>query len=644
MRVTWSVFVCCILVQGWEISEAYNRYSNVTIDRASRQLREFKDAHPKPIGIITTEAGVPVDIRDTITLNSDIFNSEFFSDTLTHFDGEPIPERVVHAQGHGAYGYFEVTNDVSKYTSADVFNGIGKKTPVFGRFSTARSSINGNELGRDHKGLAVKMYTKEGNLDFLCVHIPVYDYRDPLDFASFARSTRQNPKTNIPDPNMNVDFALLRPTRVHAIMWRLSDYGIPLGYRRMDIFPIHTYELHNEQGERFFAKFSFRTELGLANLTTAQAVAISIQDPTYFTRDLYNAIANKNYPSWRLEMDIMSYDDVKKLNYNPFDVTRIWTTGTYKTVTIGRLVMDENIDNHFSTAEQSAFNPANVVPGIPGPVDTMFRGRRLAYRDTQNHRLGRNHNKIDVNLPKQQLTYTRDSDPPVRDNMGDAPSFFPNSFNGPVPYVNPSRPSEKLFICEHNVIDFAPAWFFYNYILRDDASRQRLADNIGDVLRTVDTEITERGITMFSWIDEDLGRRIAASLTHNDIFVRDWTSFSSDRTYVSLTHSDIVVRDWTRLFLRVEITTRLTTRMPRFWRTKRLVSLCKHPQQSIRELALELEEESSILYPPTTTGQRENLCENTDYAINTFADFTNIITTASQESITGITGATQTEV
>ncbi|CAH0404413.1 unnamed protein product [Chilo suppressalis] len=508
MRVEWSIFLCFFLVNRAQLSEGYYRYDNVTIDRASRQLREFKNAHPLPIGVVTTEAGAPVDIRDATTINSDIFNSEFFTDTLSHGVGETIPERVVHAQGHGAYGYFQVTNDVSMYTSADVFNGIGKKTPVFGRFSTARASINGNELGRDHKGLAVKMYTKEGNLDFLCVHIPVYDYRDPLDFANFARTTRQNPRTNLVDFNMNWDFALLRASRLHAVMWRLSDYGIPQGFRRMDIFPIHSYEIHNKKGERFLAKFSFRTELGLANLTTFQAQAIASQDMQFFSRDLYNAIGNKNYPTWRLEMDVMNLDDVRKLNFNPFDVTRLWTVGTYKTVTVGRLVFNENIDNHFRNVELSAFNPANMVPGIPGPVDTMFKGRRFAYRDTQNHRLGRNHNRIEVNMPLHALTYTRDSKPPVRDNMRDAPSFFPNSFNGPVPYVESSRPSQKFMIFEQNSVDLAPAWFFYNQILKDDSERQRLSNNLGDTLLGVDAEIRERGFAVLSWIDTDLARRV----------------------------------------------------------------------------------------------------------------------------------------
>ncbi|CAG9787898.1 unnamed protein product [Diatraea saccharalis] len=506
-RCKWSVFLYWFLVHGPKLSEGY--YSNVTIDRAPRQLREFKNEHPKPIGIITTEAGVPVDLRDSIILNKDIFNSEFFTDTLTHFVGEPIPERVVQGHGYGAFGYFEVTNDVSKFTSADVFNGIGKKTPLFVRFSTARQSINGNELVREHKAASIKFYTKEGNLDLLTINIPAYDYRDPLDFPNFIRAQKKHPKTKIRDLNMEWDFTTLRPSRFHAFMWRMSDYGLPLGFRKMDFFPLHAYEINNKHGERFIAKLNFRTELGLANLTTNQALAIASQEPNYFSRDLYNAITNKNYPSWRFEMDIMTLDDVKSLDYNPFDVTRLWKAGTFKTVTVGRLVLNEIPDSHFRSTEMSAFNPANLVPGIPGPADHVFKGRRLAYRDAHNHRLGRNHNKIDVNLPRGRvLTYTRDSDPPVRENMRDAPSFFPNSFNGPVPYIEPSRPSQKLVVYDNNIADFGPAWYFYNYILKNEGERQRLADNMAFTLLDVDEEVRERGLTMVSWIDLDLVKRI----------------------------------------------------------------------------------------------------------------------------------------
>ncbi|XP_013190987.1 vegetative catalase-like [Amyelois transitella] len=486
--------------------------NNVTIDYVPLQLVKFKMEHPEPIGLLTTSTGVPVDIRKTVTLNTNLFTNPFATEQFLHTDKERIPERVVHARGSGAHGYFVVTHDVSKYTAAKVFNVIGKKTPVFGRFSPAIPNKGGTELNRDTKGLAVKYYTEDGNLDHLCLHHPVYFYRNPNDFPSFIRAERRNPKTNLLDSTAAWDFRTLRPDTLHAVLWLFSDYGIPYGYRRMDIFPIHTYELYNKHGERFYARFNYRTEQGLANLTTAESRAISSRDPDYYTRDLYNAIANKDYPSWRLEMDIMSFKDLKKLKYNPFDVTKLWENGTYETVTIGRLVFDKNVDNFFSEVEQSAFNPANLVPGISGPMDFMFTARLVAYRDTQDYRLGVNHNKIDINLPKYAKYYLRDGNAPVRHNMKDAPNYLPNSFNGPLPYIDKIAPSERLLIVDSNAVDLGNAADFYHHVLKTEEERIRLAQNIAANLASVREPIKTRVIEMMSLINPTLGHRVAATI------------------------------------------------------------------------------------------------------------------------------------
>ncbi|RVE48570.1 hypothetical protein evm_006759 [Chilo suppressalis] len=486
-------------------------YRNVTIDFASRQVREFKAKHPLPIGVLTTTTGKSVDVRNTVSENSDVFVNDYFLDNQFHVDSERIPERVVHAQGSGAFGYFIVTHDVSQYTSADVFNRIGKKTPVFGRFSTAVSNKGTPELARDSKALSVKMYTNEGNLDFLCSSLPVYDYRDPNDFTHIVHAGRQNPKTNLFDLTTLWDFITLKPTILFPSLWRFSDYGLPYGYRKMDIFPIHAYELNNKQGERYLAKFNLRTEQGLDNLTTAEAQALSIQDPYYFTRDLYNAIANKNYPSWRLDMDIMTLEQASKVDYNPFDVNRLWKRGTYKTVVVGRYVFDRNPDNSFRDTEQSAFNPAHLVPGIPGPADLMFKSRRLSYRHAHENRLGSNSENIRINLPVYRKTYTRDGSPPVKDNMNDVPNYYPNSFSGPVPTVDNRHPSEKLIVLDKTSVDLEPMADFYNHIIENDAHRQRIADNAAASLVTVDEKIVDRALKLLDLVDTDLGKRVTQS-------------------------------------------------------------------------------------------------------------------------------------
>lgn len=461
---------------------------------------------------MTTSDGVPVEIRDTATLNTEIFNRQFHLEQIMHGNRERIPERVVHAKGIGALGYFEVTHDVSKYTKADVFNGIGKKTPLAARFSTVSQSIGGHELAREQKSLVVKLYTDEGNLDLLGLNVPVFLFRDPVHFISFSRVIKRNPRTNLFDLTMFWDLVSLRPEALHTMMWLSSDFGIPNGYRKMDSFPIHTFEIYNKREERYYVRFNFRTEQGLDNLTSAEARMIASLDPDYYSRDLYNAVAAMNYPAWRLEMDVMSLNDIKNVDYDPFDVTRLWKAGTYRTVQIGRMVLNQRVNNHFKDVEQAAYNPGNLVPGILGPVDFLFKARRMSYADAQNYRLGVNHNKIDVNMPKYEKSYNRDGRPPVRENMIYVPNYYPNSFNGPIPYVDEDRPAETLIVLQSNAVDLEPSNYFYNHILESDAHRQRLADNFASSLENVLPNVAQRTVHLLTLIDEDLGRRVTAGL------------------------------------------------------------------------------------------------------------------------------------
>lgn len=464
------------------------------------------------IDLLTTSNGEPVDIRKTLTINADQFTNQFLVDLQVSQDAERIPERVVHAKGTGGEAYLEVTHDVSKYTSADVFNGIGKKTPAIVRFSTSIPSQGGTDLMREFKALSTKLYTREGNLDFLCLQTPVYFYKDPIHFTPLVHAFKRNPVTHLHDSTQVWDFVTLRPETLHTFLWLESDYGVPNGYRKMDAFPIHTYEVSNKTGGRHYVKFNFRTEQGLDNLTDAQITEIQGVDLDYYIRDLYNALARKDYPSWRLEMDVMNVEDVKKLNYDPFDVTRAWERGTYHTVPIGRFVVNKPLQNHFQQIEQSAFNPANLVPGIPGPIDNMFKGRRMFYRDTQNYRLGTNHNKIRVNFPKYMRTYVRDGVPPIRDNMKDNPNYYPNSYNGPAPFVDDRQPSEKLLVLQTNAADLAPAADFYRNVLVNEGQRQRLAESLVLSLVPVTPPVQKRGLTFMYLIDPDLGKRVELGL------------------------------------------------------------------------------------------------------------------------------------
>ncbi|XP_026498559.2 catalase-like [Vanessa tameamea] len=490
----------------YELYEYFNR-----TDPATRQLCDFEEQHPIPIGILTTSSGKPVDIRETISLNSDAFSNQYHIDLLTHANAERIPERVVHAKGTAAFGYFEVTNDVSQYIKSDVFNGIGKITPTAVRFSTVNQNLGGNDLARETKGMAVKFYTKEGNLDFVALNFPVFFFKDPVKFPFFFHALKRNPKTNLFDLSMRWDFCTKNPESIHAFLWLYSDYGIPNGYTKMDAFLIHTYEINNKYGDKYFVKFNFRTEQGVENLPSDEAEAIAARDPDYFNRNLYNAIENKMYPAWTLEMDVMSFVDIRNIDYNPFEITRLWKMGTYHTITIGRLVLDRNPDNFFRVSEMSAFNPGNLVPGIPGPMDNLFKSRRSSYRDTQVYRLGVNHNRIEVNTPLYWKVYDRDGKPPVRDNMMDAPNYYPNSFNGPVPYVDPSRPKERYTILEANAVDLDHAADFYNNYLQRD-QRERLVNNTVKSLVPVSPDLQRKAIRLLTLTDINLGIQVSEML------------------------------------------------------------------------------------------------------------------------------------
>ncbi|XP_047988489.1 catalase-like [Leguminivora glycinivorella] len=467
----------------------------------------------RPIGWWRTSAGSLVEVRDSVTLNTDIFRSQYFWDEQSSADHERVPERVVHALGIAARGYFQVTNDVSKYTRADVFNGIGKTTEIHVRFSRQSQNRGGADLVREAGGMAIKFYTDDGNLDMLCRSPPMFPYRAAGDFTKVAHVGERNPKTNLMDPNLLLDLLTRMTDPLNEFLYLQSDYGLQNGYRKMDAHAIQTYEIKNKHGDRYFARFHYITEQGLELLTNEAARVLRSKDADYGTRDLYNAIAVGDYPSWRLDMDVMPIHRAEKLDYNPFDVTRTWKNGTYHTVTIGRLVLNRNLDNWFTQAEEAIYNPGNLVPGIPGPVDDMFQARRFAYRDTQTHRAGINHNRIEINQPKYRpKNYDRDGTPPSLDNMKGAPHYYPNSFHGPIPHVDETRPREKIKIYDRNAVDLEPLSEFYNTRVTTEDHRRRMAANIAELLVQCVELVQKNFLRLLYLVDQDLGHRTEHAL------------------------------------------------------------------------------------------------------------------------------------
>jgi len=363
---------------------------------------------------LTTAFGTPVgDDQNTMTAGSRgpaLMQDVHLLDKLSHFDRERIPERVVHAKGAGAGGYFEVTANVTKYTKARFFSKIGKKTEVVARFSTVGGERGSADAARDPRGFAVKFYTEDGNYDLVGNNTPVFFIRDPLKFSDFIHTQKRHPATNCPDPDMFWDFLSLTPESIHQVTILFSDRGTPATYRNMNGYGSHTYKWYNEEGESFWVKYHFETDQKIKNLTRDESTRISGEDPNHATRDFYNAIEKGDYPSWTLKMQIMPEEEGKGYRFDIFDITKVWPHGDYPTIDVGRLVLDRNPINYFAEIEQAAFNPSNLVPGIAVSPDKMLQGRLFSYHDTHLHRLGPNYHLLPVNSPKgtKENSYQRD--------------------------------------------------------------------------------------------------------------------------------------------------------------------------------------------------------------------------------------------
>ncbi|KAL0840075.1 hypothetical protein ABMA28_015394 [Loxostege sticticalis] len=489
---------------------------SVQNDPAAQQIIMFKQRTKGPIGVMTTSAGAPIDYVDArVTLNRRLMFNEYFMDSLTHLVRERIPERLVHAKAAGAFGYFEVTHDITHICSAKMFSAIGKKTPVAARFSPVVVERGGIDTSRDARGFAVKFYTEDGNFDMVGFSTPMYVYKDPLLFTAFVRAQKRNPATNLIDGNMLWDFLTLNPESLHMFLLVFSDRGIPDGYRHMPGFGIHTFEVVNKHGEKYFIRFHFTPDAGVKNLFSEEARKIAAVDPDYATRDLYRAIGNGEYPSWSVAIQVLTFDDVKTAGFDVFDVTKVLPLDRYPLTPVGRFVLNKNPINYHAEIEQLAFNPANLVPGILGGPDKVFEARRLAYRDAQYYRLGANFNKIPVNCPIQSvvLAYNRDGRPPEKDNGRDSPNYYPNSFNGPVEYKDKHR-VELLEIYQDPPNNFEQSTELYiNEFSKEE--RSRLVENILYSLGPVAKFLQERAVKLFTLIHPDLGYRIEQGLAAN---------------------------------------------------------------------------------------------------------------------------------
>jgi hypothetical protein len=317
---------------------------------------------------LTTAFGAPVpDDDNTMTAGRRgpaLLQDVWFLEKMAHFDREVIPERRMHAKGAGAFGTFTVTHDITRYTKARIFSQVGKQTEMFARFSTVAGERGAADAERDIRGFALKFYTEEGNWDLVGNNTPVFFVRDPLKFSDLNRAVKRDPRTGMRSPQNNWDYWTLLPETLHQVTLIMGDRGIPKSYRHMHGFGSHTYSFINAARERFWVKFTFKTQQGIRNLTDAEAGQVIAADRESNQRDLYEAIERGEFPRWTLYVQIMPDAEAHTYHLNPFDLTKVWPHKDYPLIEVGVLELNRNPENFFAEVEQAAFSPAAIVPGI----------------------------------------------------------------------------------------------------------------------------------------------------------------------------------------------------------------------------------------------------------------------------------------
>ena len=387
--------------------------------------------------MLTTQQGIPVaDDQNSLKIGSrgpTALEDFHFREKIFHFDHERIPERVVHARGYGAHGYFETYDDLSDITAADIFQRKGEKTPVFTRFSTVAGNKGSADLARDVRGFAVKFYTKEGNWDLVGNNIPVFFIQDAIKFPDLIHAAKPEPDRGFPQAQTAHDnfwdFISLTPESMHMVMWIMSDRTIPRSFRFMEGFGVHTFRLVNAEGKSTYVKFHWKPKQGLQSVAWNEALKINGADPDFHRRDLWDAIQKGDYPEWELGFQLFDDDFADQFDFDVLDATKIIPEEEVPVRIVGRMVLDRVVDNFFAETEQVAFCTQNVVPGIDFSNDPLLQGRNFSYLDTQLKRLGGpNFTHIPINAPKVPVNnFQQDGHMAMHNPKGRA-NYEPNSW------------------------------------------------------------------------------------------------------------------------------------------------------------------------------------------------------------------------
>ena len=514
-------------VNSSETKSAQYGEQTVTVGAGGETHQIADDGAP----VLTTQQGTPVsDDQNSLKIGArgpTVLEDFHFREKIFHFDHERIPERVVHARGFGAHGYFENYQSLADVTMADLFQRAGEKTPAFVRFSTVAGNKGSADLARDVRGFAVKLYTQQGNWDIVGNNIPVFFIQDALKFPDFVHSVKEEPDRGFPQAasahDNFWDFVSLSPESTHMLFWAMSDRAIPRSFRFMEGFGVHTFRLVNAEGKSTFVKFHWKPKLGLQSVVWNEAVKINGADPDFHRRDLWNSIKAGDYPEWELGLQLFDEDFAEQFDFDVLDATKLIPEEEVPIRRVGRLVLDRCVDNFFAETEQVAFCTQNIVPGVDFSNDPLLQGRNFSYLDTQLKRLGGpNFTHIPINAPKCPFAHFQQDGHMAMSNPKGRVNYEPNSWEGDGgPRESPAKgfrsyaaaeEGEKLRIRSETFADhFSQARQFF--ISQTETEQNHIIDAFTFELSKVEKlAIRERMVAQLVNVDPGLAEKIANGL------------------------------------------------------------------------------------------------------------------------------------
>ncbi|WP_457649538.1 catalase [Profundibacter sp.] len=472
---------------------------------------------------LTTTAGAPIaDNQNSLTAGprGPVLMQDYqLMEKLAHQNRERIPERTVHAKGWGAHGTLRITGDITRYSCAKVFK-PGSETPMLARFSTVAGEMGAADHERDVRGFALKFYTEEGNWDMVGNNTPVFFIRDPYKFPDFIHTQKRHPRSNMRSPTAMWDFWSLSPETIHQVMILMSDRGLPKTPMNMNGYGSHTYSFWNDDGERFWVKFHFKTEQGHAHYTNEEGNAIIGNTREGYQEALFGAIESGDFPKWRFYVQIMPEKEAETTPYNPFDLTKVWPHADYPLIEVGEFELNRNPDNYFAEIEQAAFSPSNIVPGIGFSPDKMLQARVFSYADAHRHRLGTHYEALPVNTPKCPVHhYHKDG---AMNFMGQQSGvtdayYEPNSFGGPVEDPAVAEPPLRIdgdaarYDHRDGNDDYSQPRALHD--LMDAEQQNRLYCNTAAAMQGVPQDIIDRMLAHYDKVSKAYGDGVRAALS-----------------------------------------------------------------------------------------------------------------------------------